>query len=163
MRIILWLAAAAGVAAIATAAPARPGGGSGHGSGRPGAWAPGGGEGAGTGWRVRIRSGAARGRHGRHHRGRFGRDGRDGPVFFDGFAIAGPTGIIAPWGNGFFAGGGGEVRMRGNRPHYDYDRSYPYEWASAAGGRPDRDEAESASEPPPRCTLEKGVRVCRGW
>ncbi len=53
--------------------------------------------------------------------------------------------------------------MKDGRPVYGYDRSYPYEWAPAARGRPDWEAAESQAEPPPRCTVEQGVRVCRGW
>jgi hypothetical protein len=159
MRIILLLAAA-GAAAIGTAASARP---AARFTGSPGAWASAGGHRAGTGWQGRSRPGMSRDRRDGRHGGRPGRPGRDGLFVLDGGGIAGPTGIVAPYGDGFFAGGGGEVRLRGGRPHYDYDRSYPYEWASAAGRRPDLEEEARPDEPRPRCTLEHGVRVCRGW
>lgn len=154
MRIFLLLAAA-GAAAIATSAPARPAGKPGHGAAAPGAWAPDGRHGARSGWQGRVE-------RGRRH-GRSGRPGRGGPYYYDGFGIGGPGAIVAPWGNGFFAGGGGEVWMKGDRPHYDYDRAYPYEFASRAGERPDWEEEARPPEPRPRCTLEHGVRVCRGW
>jgi hypothetical protein len=158
MRIFLLLAAAAGMAAVAAAAPARPAGSPGSpGVGGPGAWDPGGGHGARSGWRGRSRPAAGRGRDRRDRR----HGGRHGPYFLDGFAIVWPGAQVAPYGNGFFADGGGGVRIRGGRPHYDYDRSYPYEWASPAAGRPDRDEERQAA-PPPRCTFENSVRVCRG-
>lgn len=163
MRILLLLTAAAGAAATATPAPARPGG---HFTGSPGAWAASaGGHRAVAGWQARSRSGLGQGRDRRDGRpgGRFGRSGREGLLFYDGYGIAGPTGLVAPWGNGFFAAGGGEVRLSGDRPHYDYDRSYPYEWAPASGGQPDVEDAARPAEPRPRCTIEHGVRVCRGW
>ena len=163
MRILLVLAAAAGAAAIAAPAPARPAGKfTGPGAGTPGAWAAGGGDHrARRGWLGLSRPSLGRDRRDRHRGDR--RPDRDGLLFYDGFGIDWPAGGLDPHGNGFFAGGGGEVRMRGNRPHYDYDRSYPYEWASAAGGRGRRWEVAFVSEPPPRCTVENGVRVCRGW
>jgi hypothetical protein len=160
MRIILLLAAA-GAAAIGTAAAAaaRPGGGS---PGPGPAWAsaqPGRHHGVRSGWQARSRPGVRRLRHGR----RPGRFGPDGLYFYDGFGIDGPTGLVEPWGDGFFAGGGGEVRLKGGRPHYRYDRSYPFEWAPS-GAHPQWDEqAGPGSEPPRRCTIEHGVRVCRGW
>jgi hypothetical protein len=80
-----------------------------------------------------------------------------------GFAIAGWAAPIEPYGNGFFARGGGEVRMRDGRPHYDYDRSYPYEFAPPAAASPECADDERPAEPPPRCMVEHGVRVCRGW
>jgi hypothetical protein len=165
MRIILWLAAGVAVA-IGTAAPARPGGmGSGHGSSPPGVWSSGGGHGSGN--RVQTRFGIGtieidRG-HGRRH-GRSGRSGRDDFELYGAAGIVGPVGAVDPQGNGFFSGGGGEIGVRGGRPYFEYDRAYPYEWTSAA----DRREQwvareERMSEPPPRCTVESGVRVCRGW
>ncbi|HEX8224953.1 MAG TPA: hypothetical protein VF605_14125 [Allosphingosinicella sp.] len=166
MRIFLLLTAAAAVAAIATAAPARPAGKpGGHGAGAPGAWGANGRHRARAGWEARSRPPMSRGHDRRDgsDRGRFGRPGGDGVYVRDGFGIAWPSGTLAPWGDGFFAGGGGEVRLKGSRPHYDYDRSYPYEWAPSARRRADRDERSSAAEAPPSCTLEHGVRVCRGW
>lgn len=168
MRTISWLAAGAAAIAIATAAPARPGGtGSGHGSLKVG-WSGGGGH---------YKAGRGRShfgigpigidrRHGRH-RGGFGRRdfhpyGPYGPYGAGG--IAGPVGEVDPYGNGFFNGGGGRIRLRGGRPYYDYDRAYPYEWASATRPPdPDRAEAARRTEAPARCTFENGVRVCRGW
>ncbi|HEX8262988.1 MAG TPA: hypothetical protein VF547_08955 [Allosphingosinicella sp.] len=159
MRILLLLAA--GSAAVGTAAPARPAADfAGRGGGAPGVAASAGGPRVRSGWQVYVRPGL--GRPG-HHRGRFGRPGRDGIDFDGGYGLAGPGGIVAPWGDGFFAPGGGEVRMKAGRPVYDYDRSYPYEWPSAAGGRGRRWEVGFVSEPPPHCTIEHGVRVCRGW
>lgn len=150
MRIFLLLTAAAGVAAIATAAPAQP---AGKFTGSPRAWAATGNHHrAGAGWQGRSRPGMGRDR-------RHGRPDRDDPYFYDGGGIAGPTGIVAPYGNGFFAAGGGEVHMRGSRPHYDYDRSYPYEWA---GGALEWRVKEIVEPSTARCTVEKGVRVCRG-
>lgn len=158
MRIMMLLAAA-GVAAIGTAAQARP---AARFAGSPGGWAAAGGHRAGAGWQGRSRPGMGRDWRDGRRGGRSGRPGRDGLFIHDGVGIAGPTGIVSPYGNGFFAGGGGEVRLRGGRPYYDYDRSYPYEWAPA-GERPDLDEERRLAEPPPpRCTLEYGVRVCRG-
>ena len=162
MRIILLLAAAAGAAAIGTAAAAAPGRSAGHGSGAQGGWAATGGHRAGphragNGWKARARSGEDR------RRGRFGRPGRDFALFDGGYGLAGPGGLVEPWGDGFFAGGGGEVRMKGGRPVYGYDRSYPYEWAPASGAPPEGSEAPDRGEPPRRCTVENGVRVCRGW
>ena len=166
MRIFLLLAAA-GAAAIGTAAAAaaaRPGGGS-AGPGAGPAWSPVHGvrHGVRAGWEARSRPGV--GRHHRrpgHHRDGRGPKGRHGAFYYDGFGIAWPGGSVSPFGNGFFAGGGGEVRLRGGRPYYDYDRSYPYEWAPGAGDRHDWNEAERSREPAPRCTFENSVRVCRG-
>ncbi|HEX8623717.1 MAG TPA: hypothetical protein VF782_01425 [Allosphingosinicella sp.] len=167
MRIILLLAAA-GAAAMAADAPARSFGVMGKSGGAPGASGSGAGHHAGAGSYGHFRPGMGRwndGRRGRHDR--FGRPGRNGHHrygAYEGFGIAGPIGEVDPHGSGFFAGGGGAVRVRGGRPYYDYDRAYPYEWASAAGGPgPDRAEEERWSEARPRCTYESGVRVCRGW
>jgi hypothetical protein len=164
MRIILCLAAGLGAAAIATAAAAKPGASGTHGGGpRPG-WSGGGGDHAGGGLYFRHAPSGIKGYGGQGRRhGRFGRN-RYNP--YGGFGIAGPVGAVDPWGNGYFNGGGGEVRMSGGRPHYDYDRSYPYEWSSAGGGRQDwEEEGEEmrATERPARCTFENSVRVCRGW
>jgi hypothetical protein len=162
MRIILGLAAGMAAIAIGTAAAARPGAaGPGqssaptwsYGSGRPAAKpgpAP-----SGVAW-----IGTDRRRDRRH--GRFG--GRH----FHPYAaagIAGPVGAVHPYGSGFFGGGGGQIRLRGGQPYFDYDRAYPYEWAPAAGSRlgPDELKAGRSAEPRPRCTLENSVRVCRGW
>jgi hypothetical protein len=169
MRIILGLAAALGAAAIGGAATARSAlAFSGQGASPQGAWSPAGGQRGvaghrhkGTGW-----SNGPERRHGRHD-GRFGRHGRHGFHSYGSFGAAGiasPVEEADPHGNGFFAGDGGGIRLRGGRPYFEYDRAYPYEWASTAGGRPQWDEEEeSAPPPPPRCTFESGVRVCRGW
>jgi hypothetical protein len=164
MRIISWLAAGVAAATLATAAPARPGGGgSGHGGGPTGGWSNGGGHHAGQGRGTRFGIGAIRvdPGHGRHHR-RFGRSGRDDFNLYGGGGIAGPVGEVDPYGNGFFTGGGGQIRLRGGQPHYDYDRSYPYQWASTAA-RPEPDQEATAIQAPARCTVENRVRVCRGW
>lgn len=159
MRIILLAAAAAGAAALATAAEARPGG-----SGRPGGAAPAGFTNApGTGSGDRLRAGFRFGGIDRGHR-RSGRQGRHDFVPYGGAGIAGPFEALGPWGTGFFARRGGRVVLRGGHPHFDYDRSYPYEWGPAAGARDAWEgEARAAERPAPRCTMENGVRVCRGW
>ena len=167
MRII-WLLLAAGLsvagsgaaaaAEIARGSMARMGGP--HGAGKPGGF----GQGAKP-WRPnRPHPGRGHGRHDRHDRWR-GHHGMPDPGFLypygAGFVDA-PYEPVDPHGNGFFAGGGGAVRVQGGRPYYDYDRSYPYEWAPA--GRPsvgwtvDDSDLQTA----PRCGLERGVRVCRG-
>ncbi len=161
MRIILWLAAGVAAMAIGSAAAARPGGGgSGHGGGPP-AWSNGGGHHAGQGRVTRLGIGTIRVDLGRHH-GRFGRSGRDDYGPYAGGGIAGPVGEVDPYGNGFFTGGGGQIRLRGDRPYFEYDRAYPYEWGSAARERQERRAEAQATEPTPRCTMENGVRVCRG-
>ena len=161
MRIILWLAAASGAAALGGAALAQSSVGSFAGGSAKGGWSRGG-HGPGFGAHRPFRPGLGRGddRRGRHHR-RFDRDDR---ALFHGFGagIAFPYEDVEPHGNGFFAGGGGEVRLSGGRPYYDYDRAYPYEWASAAAGDFDRAGEAAASRPPAPCRLENGVRVCRG-
>jgi len=166
MRINLWLAAGVGAMAIGSAAAARPGGtGSGHGGSPPGVWSNGGGHHAGKGGRTRFGIGAVEidRRQGRHH-GRFGRSVRDGSDPYGAGGIVGPVGEADPYGKGFFGGGGGEIGLRGGRPYFEYDRTYPYEWASAAGGRRHWVvEEERSSEPRERCMMENGVRVCRGW
>ncbi|HEX8449942.1 MAG TPA: hypothetical protein VF652_10165 [Allosphingosinicella sp.] len=170
MRIIYWLALGLGTAAIATAAPAgRPASG-GFAGPAPQVGVPGGGRHhMGPGGYFRFGPGRWNGdrRHGPHRR-RFGRDEwhgwSGGYGLYGGIGIAGPYEAVDPHGNGFFAGGGGRIGVRAGRPYYDYDRSYPYEWNSAAaasGGGPS-EEARPAG-PPARCTLENGVRVCRGW
>jgi hypothetical protein len=105
------------------------------------------------------------------HRGR-GRDGHGPglgggvgfPYLFAPYGIEGDYEAVDPHGTGFFAGAGGRVRLSGGRPYYDYDRAYPYEWASAAGGgRPGAGgEPVGWSVAATRCAVEKGVRVCRG-
>ncbi|HYD36027.1 MAG TPA: hypothetical protein VEA60_00320 [Allosphingosinicella sp.] len=155
MRIILVLAAA-GMAAAAAAASAQPAGGAGGRSGisvgtmRPAARGP-------AFHRFKpFRPGP--GHHHRRHRG-FER-----PAFF-GWGAGGFEGVEAvdPHGNGFFAGAGGRVDLDGGRPYYDYDRAYPYEWASAAGGgRLEWRVIGGPVDPAPRCSSEQGVRVCRG-
>ena len=97
------------------------------------------------------------GRHHRRHRG-FG-----GPAFNPWGGIDGPFEAVDPHGNGFFAGAGGRIRSQGGRPYYDYDRAYPYEWASAAaGGSLEWQVEEIVGASAERCTTEKSVRVCRG-
>jgi hypothetical protein len=166
MRFIFWLAAGMSAAAIATAAPARPGGGgSGHGPGFRAGWSNGGGHHNFKGRQTRFGIGRIEidRRHWRH-RGRSGRSGPDGFTPYGGLGIAGPVGDIDPYGNGFFTGGGGQIRLRGGQPYFDYDRAYPYEFASANRARePERTEAAHRTEAPPRCNFENGVRVCRGW
>lgn len=164
MRIILWLAAGVAAMAIGTAAAARPGGtGSGHGGSPPGVWFKNGGHHAGKPGHTRIGIGTigVDRRRGGHH-GRSGRDGWRGFNSYGGGGIAGPVGQVDPYGNGFFNGGGGQVRLRAGQPYFDYDRAYPYEWASRHRDRQDWAEARTA-ERPARCTMENGVRVCRGW
>jgi hypothetical protein len=159
MRIILLAAAVIGSAAIGTAAAARPGSaGSGHGP--PGTWSSGGGHHSGRRGDAGFATGGPKGDR-RHHR--FGRFGRDDFNSYGAAGIAGQAGIADPYGNGFFTGGGGRIKLRGGRPYFDYDRSYPYEWAPALGlpEREDEEEPRSA-ERPGRCTFENGVRVCRG-
>ena len=164
MRFILFAAAGLAALAIAAAAPAKPGGsGSGQGSG-PVGWSNGGGHHGGKGVRTRLGIGPVRwdGPRGRHHR-RHGRDRGGDYRAYDGGGIAGPVGEAGRYGNGFFTGGG-QVRAKGGRAHFDYDRAYPYEFASVAGGRePEWEEAQSRAAPRARCTMESGVRVCRGW
>ncbi|MEA3008552.1 MAG: hypothetical protein QOJ91_244 [Sphingomonadales bacterium] len=98
-------------------------------------------------------------------RGRWRRhQGGEAPAIVYPYAAGGlgwPVEAADPHGNGFFAGGGGEVRMEGGRPHYDYDRSYPYEWAPSGGAARSR-SAEPARNSQAYCTMENGVRVCRG-
>jgi hypothetical protein len=155
MRIVLLLLAAS----LGTAAPAaRPASGSMAGSPSPhGAW-------NGGGWKRVWRNGPRPG--GDHGPGRDrwrGHQGRDEPVFYPYSAggLDAPVEAVDPHGNGFFAGGGGEVRIEGGRPHYDYDRSYPYEWAPAGGAGRARG-GEQARPAQAYCTMENGVRVCRG-
>jgi hypothetical protein len=161
MRIILLSLAAIGVAAAGGAAAARPG---------SLAMAPRGGAHAATGapgggFISRGHQGFGRGTaRGRRH-GRFGRGGGRFGYPFGYFGLGGYGPAVDPHGNGFFAGGGGEIVMAGGRPVYDYDRSYPYEWSAPGGAhasaaeRRGRDGRTSAVI---RCTVEHGVRVCRG-
>ena len=156
MRII-WLAAAliGAAAAGGTAAQAEGRGGGWHGPRHPGA--------GGAAFDVLrpARHGFGRG-PGRRHR----REARfDSPAFLYPYGGGGIGGFesVDPHGNGFFAGGGGQVEVAGGRAHYDYDRSYPYEWASAAGGGRGPWAAEEKASPSlPSCEVERGVRVCRG-
>lgn len=154
MRIIWLSLAAIGAAAIAGTAPAQTTSmRTGH---RGGMHAP---PAAGTGDFFRSHRGFDRGHHRGPHRHR-GRSGRNRlPPFY--FGLGGYGEPAVPYGEGFFAGGG-EVRMEGSRPVYDYDRAYPYEWDSAAA--PAWEPAEDLAYAParPRCAVEHGVRVCRG-
>jgi hypothetical protein len=160
MRIILWLASGVCAMAIGSAAAARPGA-SAPGGGPP-SWSGGGWHRAGKGGHTGVGNGSMKidRRPGRHH----GRGGRRHFHPFLGVGIAGPVGEVHPYGNGFFSGGGGQIQVRGGGPYYDYDRAYPYEWASTARAR-ERDpaEAERPTQAPARCTFENRVRVCRGW
>ena len=167
MRIILLLAATLGVAAIGAAAPAQTGhAGPGRGGGPNGGWHPGT---SGPAFdllrpsRAELRRGRGHHRHHRRHR-RHHRDdrGQDFGFLYPFGAIAGPFAAVDPHGNGFFAGAGGRVSLDGGRPYYDYDRSYPYEWASAAGGGHGPAADESRFRPELRCAVENRVRVCRG-
>ncbi|HEX8239169.1 MAG TPA: hypothetical protein VF574_05445 [Allosphingosinicella sp.] len=157
MRIIFWLAAAVGAAAIGTAAQAQSGAGfARQGVGPAASSATGGGHLSGPGGFLVVRPG-----RGHDRPGRFGRRGRYPLYTYGGFGIGGSMETANPYGSGYFADGG-RVRLRDGQPRYDYDRTYPYEWASAAtGDDPWQEEAVPAPEPA-RCTLEKGVRVCRG-
>jgi len=162
MRIIFWLEAGVGLAAMGTAAAARPAGAfNGQSGGLQVGGSKSGGHHAGRGGHTRLGPGMIGNdrRHGRHH----GRSGRQDFRSYAAGGIAGPIGAVDPWGNGFFSGGGGQIRVRGGRPQYDYDRAYPYEWASGAGGRQASAEEDRATEFRSRCTFENGVRVCRGW
>jgi hypothetical protein len=164
MRIISFLLTAAGVAAMGEAALAQSGtmstGHRGSHSASAG-WS----RGPALGRHHDFRRGMAKGPgsdHGRPH-GRFGRGGERFDLPFGGIGFIDEFEAVDPHGNGFFAGGGGEVRLQGGRPYYDYDRSYPYEWASAAAAGSarwyiDEDEFDEA----PQCGVEHGVRVCRG-
>jgi hypothetical protein len=164
MRIIMGLAA--GMAAIAIGpAAAAPGGGPGPGQGAVPTWSYGPGRHigkpgpapSGIAWIGTDR------RHGRD-RGPKVRHGRHLFHPYGGFGTAGLAGAVDPYGAGFFTGGGGRIRLRGGQPYFDYDRSYPYEWAPAARAQEsDRAEEAHREAPRPRCTFENGVRVCRGW
>jgi hypothetical protein len=159
MRIIFLLAAAMGAAAIGGPAEAQSQGGfSGPGAGSSGRWAPGSGYHAGSGGHFHLRPGIGRGD--RPHR-RFGRRRGDSLYPSGGFGSAGSIEAANPYDSGYYAEGG-RVRLRDGRPYYDYDRSYPYEWASAAAGGDGWDEAAGSGPPSARCTFENGVRVCRG-
>jgi hypothetical protein len=187
MRILLLLAAGLSAVSIGTAAAGRPAGGTAFGRVSPHPNVSNGGgrahPGRGGGY-VRFGGGGWKGDG--HWNGRWNGDGRwTGNGHWNGddrhrrfersdgndFAAYGSGGIEWPvdgvdrHGNGFFARGGGQLQLQGGRPHYDYDRSYPYEFASAAAG--DGGQARTVEEPAirsgPRCTMESGVRVCRGW
>jgi hypothetical protein len=156
MRIILFLAAAA-AAATSGPAPAQTSSMTAQ-HGHPHATARG-----SDGWILRPQpdfrrgSGGHRDGHRGRHRGRFDGDGLLYP-----YGFAGSVDMMDTHGNGFFAGNGGGIRMRGGRPLYDYDRSYPYEWASGAAGSAGWAEREDESRPSRNCSIELGVRVCRG-
>jgi hypothetical protein len=78
------------------------------------------------------------------------------------------------WGGGYgdpearpapvgYFGGGGEVRVANGRAVYDYDRGYPYEFASRGTAAP---ALAALAEPAYRCSVAwlrggEGVRVCR--
>lgn|GEM_PF-6043068 len=100
--------------------------------------------------------------HRRHDRRNHGRSGERFDLPFGGIGSIDEFEAVDPHGNGFFAGGGGQIRLRGGRPYYDYDRSYPYEWASATGGRAVWSAIEDDVDEAPQCGVERGVRVCRG-
>jgi hypothetical protein len=152
MRIVLILAAAAGAAAMNAPAAAQSGAmipqaraGGGHGAffgGRPG----------------RDRDDRFR-RHRFRHHDRFDRGAQ--PFLYP-FGWAEDFEDVDPHGAGFFSGGGGAIRMEGGRPHYDYDRGYPYEWASAADRSRGAIRAQDGGGSIGSCRLERGVRVCRG-
>jgi hypothetical protein len=190
MRILLVLAAGLSAASIGTAAAARPAGGTAFGRVSPHPNVSNGGgrnhPGRGGGY-VRFGGGGWKGNDhwsgDRHWAGdghwtgggdwngdgghrRFGRsDGNDFVAYGSG-GIEWPVDGLDRHGNGFFAGGGGQIQLQGGRPHYDYDRSYPYEFASAAargGGGQARAAGEPTVQSRPRCTMQSGVRVCRGW
>jgi hypothetical protein len=158
MRIILVLAAAAGAAAISGPAPAQAS------SNYPAASraAP-----ASHGRGV-VRSGRPDFRPGMpgrfRHRpwGRHGRPDRGAEGFAYPFGFIESYESVDPHGTGFFAGGGGMIRMQGGRPLYDYDRSYPYEWRSPAGPSVAWVVSDDQPGPDAGCSLERGVRVCRG-
>jgi hypothetical protein len=177
MRILLLLAAGLSAASIGTAAAARPGGGTAFGRVSPHPSVSNGGgrthPGRGGGY-ARFGGGSWNGNghwngdghwdgDGRHRR--FGRSDGNDFVAYGSAGIEWPVEGVDPHGDGFFAGRGGQIRLQGGRPHYDYDRSYPYEFASAAAGGSGQARAaeEPAMQPRPRCTMENGVRVCRGW
>ena len=148
MRIFLLSLAAIGAVALAAPAQAQTTSfSSGH---RGGAHGP---PPAGDFFRTHRGFGHDRARHPRRSRGRF--DRRAEPFYF---GLGGYGEPADPYGSGFFADGG-EVRMDGGRPFYDYDRSYPYEWAPASGR--DWADGEAYAAAPPLCAVEHGVRVCR--
>lgn len=167
MRIVLILAVTAAAAPMGAPVAAQPSTATSVHRGT-GFMAPG----PSQGWRARTDFrrgmtsgwGSRRDRHpGRHHR-RFRDDD-----FLQSFGFAESFGLADPHGNGFFAGAGGEIRLRAGRPYYDYDRSYPYEWASSAAGSlrwsVDDEEVRREAERSlafPHCSIERGVRVCRG-
>lgn len=172
MRIILLLLAAGlGVAASGAAAAVEIARGSMvRSTGPHGAFKPGGFGHGFKHWRPhRPHPGRGHGRHdrrGRHDRhDRWGHHGMPDTAFLYPYGagfVDGAYEAVDPHGSGFFAGGGGAVRVQGGRPYYDYDRSYPYEWAPA--GRPSVGWTvdESDLKAPPQCSVERGVRVCRG-
>ena len=142
---------------MATAAAARPAGSGPHVGSPPGTWSSAPGHHGARGVRTGFGYGAIDRRG--HHRGR-----RQDFVSYGAAGIAGQYEAADPYGNGFFTGGGGRIILRGGHPYYDYDRSYPYEWAPSAGVHEgwEEEEAHPAGRPAPRCTMENSVRVCRG-
>jgi len=163
MRIYQFLLVAGGAAAMGGAALAQSGTLPGRPSGNPpsvsGSWLPK----PHFGKKHDFRRGPDRhdGRRGRHHR-RFGRGAASFVFPYGGVGYAEEFAAVDPHGAGFFAGGGGEVRFEGGRPYYDYDRGYPYEWASAAFEPSSRADGFGVGGYVERCTAEHGVRVCRG-
>lgn len=162
MRIVPFLLIASGAAALSGAALAQSGSLPGRPSGNPaavsGSWL----KGHGFGRNHDFRRGPGRHHRGRgRHHGRFDRDGDRFALAYGGIGYAEGFEAAGPHGNGFFAGGGGQVRLNGGRPYYDYDRGYPYEWASASRGSTTW-VIESGLDDLARCTSERGVRVCRG-
>jgi hypothetical protein len=156
MRIIFFLAAAAGAAAASGPAPAQTSS-MGPRSGHPHASAANG----SAGWILRSNPDFRRGRPGCDHDRRHDRFGRGGEGLLYSYGFDGAPDRVDPHGNGFFAGGGGGVVMRAGRPLYDYDRSYPYEWAPSAAGPGAGIASEGEDRSEPFCSLERGVRVCR--
>jgi len=64
--------------------------------------------------------------------------------------------------NGYFNSGGEVYAREGERPIYDYDRGYPYEWYKPAAARSPA-MARRSGEQHISCTIEgASVRVCRG-
>jgi hypothetical protein len=163
MRIILFLSALAGATAASGPAAAQSSGTMGAPRG-PVHTVPGfRGGGVVVSMNPRFRRGMT-GIPGRHDNPRPGRHrfDRGGDGFLYSYGLGETSEAIDPHGNGFFAGGGGEIRLRGGRPYYDYDRSYPYEWAPAAGGPMGWVVEGEALPPEAACGVERGVRVCRG-
>ena len=161
MRITLFLTAALGAAAIGGAAVAQSAttnSGQGENRHRVSHGVSGG---LVRGDRVRGDVRGTAPHRGRHHDRRHDRHSPGLACAYGGIGYAEEFVRVDPYGTGFFAGGGGEVRMRGGRPVYDYDRSYPYQWNSGPAESAEVRGGESSSARL-RCTLDRGVRVCRG-